>query len=300
MKPAIHIPDFCGKQVSIADLALVREVVESCGFPRTELANTVCELLGWARANRKLKGQECVYWLEELERLNLIKLPVAKQPGSHVSRSRVQLTPQSCEQEKISGSVKDVSPVHLRRVTEKKDLDYWRELVARYHYLGYRVPFGANLRYFIEISAPQGPAVAGCLQFSSPAWRVEARDHWIEWNDSAREKRLQRIVSNSRFLILPWVEVKGLASHALSRVTRQLPEDWHAQYNIRPILLETFVEQGRYAGTCYRAANWICVGETRGRGRMDRKNECAEPVKTVWVYPLHKKWRQILCGKNRK
>jgi hypothetical protein len=294
-----EIPDFCGRKVKPSDLALIQEVVSSCGFTRTELANTVCELLGWKRANKKLKGQECVYWLEELEQLGLIKLPVAKQPGSHTSRSRVQVTARSEEQELVSGTVKNVVPVRLRRIEEKKDLSFWKELVARHHYLGFRVPFGANLRYFIEITTAKGPAIAGCLQFSSPAWRVEARDQWIGWTSAAREKRLQQIVSNSRFLILPWVQVKGLASHVLSLVTRQLPDDWYQCYRIRPVLLETFVEQGRFAGTCYRAANWTCLGETQGRGRMDRQNEYAEPVRSVWVYPLDKHCREILCGKVR-
>jgi hypothetical protein len=140
--------------------------------------------------------------------------------------------------------------------------------------------------------------MAGCLQFSSPAWRVEARDQWIGWTDTVRKKRLQRIVNNSRFLILPSVQVKGLASHVLSLVSRQLPEDWYASYRVRPVLLETFVEQERYRGTCYRAANWICLGQTRGRGRMDRDHREGEPIKTVWVYPLDKRFRQILHGER--
>ncbi len=138
----------------------------------------------------------------------------------------------------------------------------------------------------------------GGMQFSSPAWRVEARDQWIGWTDTVRKKRLQRIVSNSRFLILPSVQVKGLASHVLSLVSRQLAEEWYASYRVRPVLLETFVEQERYRGTCYRAANWICLGQTRGRGRMDRDHREGEPIKTVWVYPLDKRFRQILNGER--
>lgn len=297
VKVKVCILDFCGKRVRPEELELVREVVSSCGFSRNELANTVCELLGWKRANRKLKAQECVEWLQELEQQGLIQLPVAKQAGSRAPRSRVELTARSEPQPVISGSVKDVVPVRLKRVESSQQLACWKELIARHHYLGFRVPFGASLRYLIEITTAEGRTVAGGLQFSSPAWRVEARDQWIGWKDSTRQKHLQRIVSNSRFLILPWIQVKGLASHVLSLVTRQLPEDWYESYRVQPVLLETFVEQQRYRGTCYRAANWVCLGETRGRGRMDRDHREGEPVKTVWVYPLDRRFRQILGGK---
>jgi Domain of unknown function (DUF4338) len=290
------IPDFCGRRVSSGDLDLVREVVSGCGFSRHELANTVCELLGWKRANRKLKAIECVRWLEELERLGVIQLPVARQAGSHAPRSRVELTPQSQPQLVIQGSLQEVVPVTLQRVESSQELACWKELIARHHYLGFRVPFGASLRYLIRITTGEGQTVAGCLQFSSPAWRLEARDRWIGWTDRVRKKGLQRIVSNSRFLILPSVQVKGLASHVLSLACRQLPEDWHQSYRIRPVLLETFVELQLYRGTCYRAANWICLGQTRGRGRMDCAHQNQEPVKTIWVYPLDKRFRQILCG----
>jgi hypothetical protein len=191
-----------------------------------------------------------------------------------------------------------VAPVTLKRVESSAELARWKELIARHHYLGFRVPFGASLRYLIQISTAEGPAVAGGLQFSSPAWRLEARDRWIGWTDRVRQQRLQRIVSNSRFLILPSVQVKGLASHVLSLASRQLPEDWYRSYRVWPVLLETFVEQQRYRGTCYRAANWICLGQTRGRGRMDQDHQNSEPVKTIWVYPLDPLFRRILCGER--
>jgi hypothetical protein len=292
----VRIPDFCGRRVSSGDLELVREVVSSCGFSRHELANTVCELLGWKRANRKLKAIECVSWLEELERRGWIQLPVAKQAGSHAPRSRVELTVQSQSEPLLQGSVQDVAPVTLKRVDSSQELVSWKELIARHHYLGFRIPFGASLRYLIQITTAEGQTVAGCLQFSSPAWRVEVRDRWIGWTDTVRKKRLQRIVSNSRFLILPSVQVKGLASHVLSLACRQLPEDWYQSYRVRPVLLETFVDQERYRGTCYRAANWICLGQTRGRGRMDCDHQNNEPVKTIWAYPVEKRFRQILNG----
>jgi hypothetical protein len=294
------LPDFCGRSVGAGDLDLVWEVISSCGLSRHELANTVCELLGWKRANRKLKSLECLRWLEELEQRGLIQLPWAKHMGSRASRSRVELAVDSDPQPLIQGSLQDVFPVTLERVESTQQLACWKQLMARHHYLGFRVPFGASLRYLIQIRTAQGQIVAGGLQFSSPAWRVQARDQWIGWKDRHRQKGLQRIVSNSRFLILPSVQVKGLASHVLSLVSRQLPQDWYASYRVRPVLLETFVDQNRYRGTCYRAANWICLGQTRGRGRMDRHHQHRQPIKSVWVYPLDKRFRQILnCRPSR-
>jgi hypothetical protein len=285
--------DFGGVPVTIAQWELIREVMRSCGLSRNELANTACELLGWRRANGKLKTRECVQWLEQAEVLGLIELPLRKNTAYGGSRSRVRLTRRGEAQGELRGNLSEVTPVLLERIASSGDRDYWKELVARYHYLGYRVPFGAQLRYFIQVSKPES-AVVGCLQFSSPAWRVKARDQWVGWDEEQRQQHLQQVVQNSRFLILPWVRVKRLASHVLALASRVLPPDWEACYGARPVLLETFVEQSRYPGTCYQAANWICVGHTAGRGRMDRHKQYAEPVKSVWVYPLHRQFRHLL------
>jgi hypothetical protein len=162
----------------------------------------------------------------------------------------------------------------------------FKELLDRHHYLGYRVPFGASLRYLVRSErAPEN--VLACLLWSSPAWKMAARDAWIGWSDGERTRNLQLIVNNSRFLILPWVRVKGLASKILARCTRQLPRDWEKLYGYRPLLLETLVDAGRFRGTCYRAANWIALGQTTGRGRMDREHAAhGEAVKDLYVYPL--------------
>jgi hypothetical protein len=165
--------------------------------------------------------------------------------------------------------------------------------VDRYHYLGYRIPFGAQLQYFIQSGIDQ--ANLGCLQFSSPAWRMAARDHWIGWNDAQRLRNLQKIISNSRFLIFPWVRVKNLASSVLSLAAGTVPHDWLGCYGRRPVLMETLVDRTKYNGTCYQAANWVHVGETTGRGRMDRRNKRqGVAVKDIYLYPLSKKFRREL------
>lgn len=292
---ARRVPDFCGKPVREEDLQLIREVLQSCRLPRTELADTVCELLGWHRANGRLKGHECRQWLEKLEAEGFLALPLPSRRICRTSRSRVRLTPSGEAGPLLEASLREVSPVQLRRVETKAELGGWKELVARYHYLGYRVPFGASLRYFIQVTVHGQARVAGCLQFSSPAWRLAPRDRWIGWRDGRRVEQLQRIVANSRFLILPWIRIPHLASHVLSQVAARLPEDWETCYGLRPLLLETFVEESR-RGTCYRAANWIGLGATQGRGRMDRRHAGSQSIKTVWVYPLEKRARGILRG----
>ena len=162
----------------------------------------------------------------------------------------------------------------------------FKELLDRHHYLRYRVPFGASLRYLVR-SERMPEQVLACLLWSSPAWKMAARDRWIGWSEDQRKQNLQYIVNNSRFLILPWVRVKGLASKILAACARQLPADWERLYGYRPLLLETLVAAERFRATCYRAANWMALGQTSGRGRMDREHRAhGEAVKDLYVYPL--------------
>jgi len=278
---------FCGRPVSEEELGLIREVVETCsGLSRTELARTVCDLLDWRRPNGKLKSHECRQFLEKLEEAGLLRLPERRRTRPRGRATSVPITSAGDEQPELVGTVRDVAPVTVELVRDDAGRQLWRELVGRYHYLGHKMPFGASLRYLVQVSRPQR-RVVGCLGVSSPAWKMAARDRWIGWDDETRRRNLQRIVQNSRFLILPWVRVRNLASTVLSLLVRRVAEDWWAQYRVRPVLLETLVDPSRYRGTCYRAANWIEVGETTGRGRMDRyhEREGAAP-KRVWVYPL--------------
>jgi hypothetical protein len=270
-------------------LALIREVVESCsGLSRKELAQTVCELVGWKRASGRLKALECVRLLEELEASGALALP-AKQPARPLgSRTRVPVTVRGEPGREITGEVGELEPIEVEVVQNSEQALLFRELVGRYHYLGFAVPFGAQLRYLVYAVRPER-AVVGCFQFSSPAWRMAVRDDWIGWDDATRQRNLQRVVNNSRFLILPWVRVKNLASKVLSQAIRRLALDWPRRYGVEVLLVETLVDPSRYRGDCYRAANWIPLGQTAGRGRMDREHvrHGASP-KTVLVYPLIK------------
>jgi hypothetical protein len=278
---------FCGRTFWAQELALMRQVsAEFAALGVTEIARTLCELLDWKRPSGRLKNHECRQLLERLRHQGWLRLPEVRQLGPRGPR-RVPVTAQSEPQAPLEGNAGEYEPLQLRAVgADSGDSALWTELVERYHYLGYRVPVGAQLRYLVrsERSAEQ---VLACLQWSSPAWKMAARDRWIGWSAEERTRNLPFIVNNSRFLILPWVRVRGLASKILAHCTRQLPGDWERRYGYRPLLLETLVDGQRFAGTCYRAANWILLGETQGRGRMDRYHQAdGSARKLLFVYPL--------------
>ncbi len=288
---------FCGQVVSKVQLNEIVEIVST--FPklsRSELANTICELFSWKRPTGKLKSVECLQFLERLDAKAIIQLPACRKQYANDGKTNIPRTEQANTQAAISVKLNELSPILLIRVETKEHRRLWYEYVDRYHYLGYRLPFGAQLRYFIKSGTKQG-VILGCLQFSSPAWKMAPRDRWIQWNDEQRKRNLQKIINNSRFLILPWVKVKNLASSVLAMAVKTIPDDWQTCYGYRPVLMETLVDQKRFKGTCYKAANWIHVGETTGRGRMDReKKRHGMAVKEIYVYPLCNRFRQELLA----
>jgi hypothetical protein len=287
MDPEDSPAGFGGRHATAQELSLVREVVASCGgLSRAELAQTLCELLGWRRRNGSLRGLECRRWLEELESWGWLELP-AKRPRRPVGRrTRVPISERGDPGAVLEGTVREFAPVMLEAVEKPAEQALFRELVGRYHYLSYRLPYGAQLRYLVFVSQPRRQVV-GCVQFSSPAWRMAVRDRWIGWDEATRRRNLQRVVANSRLLILPWVRVKNLASWLLAEATRRLVMDWPVRYGVEPLLVETLVDRERFSGTCYRAANWQVLGVTRGRGRMDREHRRhGLAAKTVLIYGL--------------
>ncbi|MBM3748678.1 MAG: DUF4338 domain-containing protein [Acidobacteria bacterium] len=282
---------FAGREFSSADLELIRQITSDfSALGITEISRTACELLEWKRPNGGLKNPECRRLIEHLAGQGLLRLPALRGAGAPGTR-RVARTARGESPAEIHGSAGEWEPLRLEVVRggpadRGGDHALFKELLDRHHYLGYRIPFGASLRYLVRTArAPEN--VLACLLWSSPAWKMAPRDRWIGWNDGERARNLQLIVNNSRFLVLPWVRVKGLASKILAACARQLPRDWEEQYGYRPLLLETLVDGGRFRGTCYRAANWIPLGQTSGRGRMDRAHAAhGEAVKDLYVYPL--------------
>lgn len=286
----------CGRHFSISEVEMMREVVAQCStLSLTEISRTLCELLDWKRPNGRLKNHECRLLLERLRDQGQICLPAVQPCGGRGPR-RARLTGRSDPQPEIPGSAGEFEPLRLTVVgaARKADAQLWAEYLERYHYLGHRMPVGASLRYFVH-SERCPEQVLACLQWSSAAWKMAARDRWIGWSSEQRARNLPFIVNNSRFLLLPWVRVPGLASKILGHCARQLPGDWEHLYGYRPLLLETLVEEERFRGTCYRAANWLAVGRTQGRGRMDREHRSPLRPKLVFVYPLCRNVQQQLC-----
>jgi hypothetical protein len=197
----------------------------------------------------------------------------------------------------LSGPLQTYRPVRLQLLETPADHRLFRGYLSDYHYLGYRAPYGAQLRYFVRAAQPDLPPLAALL-FTSAAWRMAPRDRYIGWPDAVRQSNLPQVVNHSRFLILPWARIPHLASHVLAQAAQQLPRDWQARYGVEPLLLETLVDP-RYRGVCYRAANWVQVGMTQGRGRMDREHLSPVAAKQIFLYPLHRQWRQRLCAGDK-
>jgi hypothetical protein len=290
---------FSGKTFNVQEVSLIQEVVATCrGLSRKELANTISELLGWRRPGGGLKEAECLVLLERLESAGRLRLPAKQRTKPVGSVTSIPHTERGAPGSPLVGRVEAFAPVVLERVRRLEQRRLFRELIDRYHYLGYAVPFGAHLQYLISVSQPK-PVVVGCLQFSSAAWRMRARDGWIGWDDATRARRLQQVVSNSRFLLAPWVRIHNLASMTLALALRRLRQDWQAQYGVAPLLVETLVDPARYRGDCYRASNWVELGETSGRGRHDHRHRRhgAEP-KRLWVHPLTRDAVERLRGRD--
>jgi len=287
MHTAKYQQSFCGREFTAKEISLIKEVVETCtGISRTELSHTVCELLNWKRAGGGLKGPECRELLVRLGRQGILTLPAKQSLGMIKSQKTIAPAGDGQVHSTLTGSVEEFAPLDVQMVGSRQQRQLFKNLVSRYHYLGYAMPYGARLQYLVYVSKPWREVV-GCVQFSSPAWRIKVRDQWIGWDDGTRKLRLQHVVNNSRLLVV--ARIGNLASMMLSCAMRRLRTDWQRRYGLEPWLVETLVDRQRFYGGCYRAANFIVLGETSGRGRMDRSHQRhGAQIKTVLVYPLVK------------
>ena len=264
-------------------------IAETPDLSRYRLSRLVCEQLNWRRPDGGLKDMSCRVALLRMQTDGLFKLPMAKRlkPTAYVEHPEIE----NAANPPLTIPEIDLTRLTVELVTEKRDSLLWNAYVRRYHYLGYQLMAGAQLRYLVRADG----VVVSLLSFSASAWKTKPRDEYIGWSPEQRQRNLHLVVNNSRFLVLPWIRRQNLASRALALTSRRLSSDWQERYSYRPVLIETFVEDNRFHGTCYKAANWFCSGKTQGRGKLDCDQQRALPIKSVWLYPLIANFRQHLC-----
>ena len=278
---------YCGRRFPDGDLRQIRQIIAAKDRPnRAEISRRVCRQLQWLRPDGRLKDMSCRVALLRMHREGLIRLPppVKGNANGHRGKSITHRTDPGLPVTDSAGKLLDL---RLQLVRGQQSSSLWNEYIHRYHYLGYQPLPGAQLRYLIT----SADRVLGALGFGASAWKTAPRDNWIGWSAEQRKRNLHLIVNNARFLILPWVTSRNLASKVLAIAARSLTADWQLAYSYRPVLLETFVQKDRFAGTCYKAANWKYLGDTKGRGKLDVKHKNAVPVKAVFVYPLSPDFR---------
>ena len=281
---------YCGRHFEPAEIELIGELLKTPQINRARLSRAVCERLNWRRDNGGLKDTSCRAALLRMQADGLIALPPPRNAKPVAYRSYPHIEQAVLAPSRLPDI--DLATLRVDLVLNKADSLLWNAYIQRHHYLGHQLMPGAQLRYFVRAAGH----IVAALGFGASAWKVKPRDQLIGWTRDQRQRNLHLIVNNARFLILPWIRCKNLASRILALISRRLPADWHARYAYRPLLLETFVEKSRFTGTCYKAANWQHLGDTQGRGKLDTQHRNAQPIKSIWVYPLVRNFQRQLCN----
>lgn len=277
-----------GREITEEDISLIREVIgKNFSRSRRYISRRICEQWQWYQPSGHLKDRACRDILLYLHRQELIKLPC---PQIRSNNRGAGIKGIELPEKPISGTESKPREIELKLLKTKEEKRYWDGIVARYHYQGHKLIVGKFLKYM----AYRGREPVGCIGWGSAAWSIRGRDEWIGWDKKIKDKNLDKIVNNIRFLILPWVKIKNLASYLLSKNVRRIKEDWERQYGTGVYLLETFVERERFAGTCYEASNWRYLGETRGSAKRGSFHDYHGNIKKIYVYPLSKDFRERL------
>jgi hypothetical protein len=288
-----------GRWLDTEDLEALRGLIaEHPHWSRRRLSIALCEVLDWRTASGQLKDMSARLLLNKLAEGGFIELPPRQRGGGRrVLRALWEpelFTLSAGDGDLIQGPLGTLQPLEVIAVeprTSQANAFVWH--LGQHHYLGYGGAAGQNLRYLLRDCRGRDLA---CVLFAAAAWKVKARDAFIGWSAQQRQERLSLIINNSRFLILPPVRVPHLASHILGTILRRVRADWQRKYQVAPCLAETFVERERFAGVCYRAANWLRVGQTCGRSRHDRDHTLSVPIKDIYLYPLCSDFKERLCA----
>jgi hypothetical protein len=293
-----HISTIQGRRIGPLELAQVRTLLaEHPDWSRYRLSRQLATLWDWRNPVGQLKDMAARTLLLKLERRGWITLPDCRRAAPNLMRAKPRPTlAMPTPAVPITEALPQLLPLTLRELSgesHRAERALFEALLYRYHYLSHRGTVGENLQY---LARDRFGRPLACVLFGAAAWQCRARDQHIGWEAATRQRRLNYLTNNTRLLILPWARVPHLASHLLGRITRQLSADWQQKYGHPIFLLETFVDTSRFAGACYRAANWQAVGQTTGRTRQNKTGVAQAPPKAVWLYPLRPDYRQALCA----
>lgn len=280
-----------GRVVTAEDVVFIRQfIAQNPDASRRRLSARLCEAWQWKQANGALRDMVCRGLLLMLHRAGEIELPPVRQVSLNPFVERERPAPVLLDTAVIDGALNALQPIELEQVRRTDHEPLFNSLMEHYHYLGYEQPVGEHLKYL----AWAGGRPLACLAWSSAPRHLGSRDRYIGWNAEARRRNIRFLAYNTRFLILPWVQVPHLASHLLGKMTRSLSRGWERMYGHPIYFAETFIDPGRFRGTCYRAANWILLGHTTGRGKNDHTNKPNRPIKEVLGLPLAPRFRELL------
>lgn len=280
-----------GRDISSNEILFLRQfIADHSELSRYALSRKLCEQWQWKQANGALRDMVCRGLLLLLDRAGEIELPSARRPSQNRPEGWERPEPVVPDNRPVRGALHEIGALEFQQVRRTVQEPLFNSLIEQYHYLGYEQPVGEHLKYLV---CAGGQAIA-CLAWSSAVRHLASRDRFIGWSADVRKRNLHFLAYNSRFLILPWVQVPHLASHILGRMAKLVPRDWQRLYAHPIYWLETFVDPARFKGTCYRAANWVVLGRTTGRGKNAPSKKPTRPVKEVLALALTRRFCELL------
>lgn len=281
------------RKITPEDIQFINKfIADNPSWHRTKISKEICKIWNWYTPYGQMKDMACRTMLLKLEKSGYVTLPPLKRIKTHSYRKK-PIEPALHTTDPVNAKLKQIIPLEIECVDNSYSLHLFKTFLSLYHYLGFTKTVGENMKYLIY---DKKRTPIACLLFGSAAWKTEPRDSFVGWEAQIRKKNLHLITNNHRFLILPWINVKFLASHILGKIVKRISGDWMRKYKHPIYMLETFVEKNRFRGTCYQASNWTHVGETKGRSRNDRYSNMKVPIKDIYLYPVSKNYKKELLS----